>query len=1187
MKIYLLFLKFLFVILICNALAGQTIQLNEIVSSNATIIEDEDGDYSDWIEIYNSSEDKIEMEGFGLSDDFDEKYKWIFPSIKINPKSYLMVFASGKNKLDYVASWDAIITESDSWYYHVGKTEPPDDWAESLNPPYGWNVGKSGFGYGDNDDNTNIDETISFYARKSILIEDIERVSKIIFHIDFDDGYVAYLNGKEFSRVNMGLEGSLVTHTTIATDLHEADIKSGGFPDPIIIDMKKFPLNEGMNILAVQVHNRSLSSSDLSCIPFLTVGYNFEKLNIRDPDLKMSLPNSYLHSNFKIESSGEKLIISNPIGTILDSVSTGLIPTDKSRGRIQESKTWSLFDSPTPGSSNITYSYQGFLSDPNISIETGFYNLSQNVNISHQDEEAIIYYTINGTVPDQNSNQYVNQITINKNTVLRATAFKEGWLKSRTVTKSYIFDNDYDLPSFFLTVKPQDFFHPDSGIYVKGPNAENSYPYFGANFWKDIEKPAHIEILDSNGDSYSADAGVKIFGAWSRGHAQKSLSLFARKKYGPSSFNYKFFKDLDYDNYEAFVLRNSGNDWNSTILRDGYVSTLVSDIDIDRLSYRPSQLYINGMYWGIHNLREKTNEHYLSAHHGIDVEDLDIIGINNSAPNNFELIHGSSADYYDLVEYVSNQNLSDQEKFAHISSKIDIEEYINYQIVQIFIDNRDWPGNNVKLWKDNRKNGKWRWIIYDTDFGLGLNSPLIAHELNTLKFALDPNGPFWPNPPWSTLFFRKLIQNNSFKNQFINTFSDYLNTVFTPKNLNTKLDSLKNNIFNFIPSHKQRWGTMQNWNNEINEIKNFNNERSRFVRAHLQQEFNLEESKNLFLTISPPNSGKINIGAIAISDNQWVGSYYPGIPISIKAIPKKGYKFLKWKENSITTNEISHDLANNNKLTAIFEIAEINNNPIVITEINYNSADEFDTGDWVEFYNKTNATIDLAGWKFKDNNNSHIYNFENNVIIEPKSFFIVSKDPLKIKSKFSNLRNIYGPFDFGLGKDDEIRLYNRSDQLVDSIQYQSRHPWPIEADGDGATLELINPLLDNSKYSSWVASKENGTPGYKFSSSENLSITDEILTPKEIHLLQSYPNPFNSTLTIPIEVSSSEPIILLITNILGQEIKRFDLNKLPFGKNKILWKMNAGDGKEISSGIYIIYLKTSSNFQSQKILYLK
>ena len=225
---------------ISDVLIGQNIQLNEIVSSNATIIKDEDGDYPDWIEIFNNSDSNISIDGFSLSDDLNEIGKWTCPAISMKPKSFLVVFASGKNKLDFVIMWDAIIKEADDWFYFVGNSEPTLDWNKSLIAPSGWNVGASGFGYGDSDDNTVIEKTLSVYVRKNFQIDDPKNVAQMIFHLDYDDGYIAYLNGKEFSRANMGPIGSSVFYNTSAYDLHEAEIKSGGFPDPIFLDLNEF-----------------------------------------------------------------------------------------------------------------------------------------------------------------------------------------------------------------------------------------------------------------------------------------------------------------------------------------------------------------------------------------------------------------------------------------------------------------------------------------------------------------------------------------------------------------------------------------------------------------------------------------------------------------------------------------------------------------------------------------------------------------------------------------------------------------------------------------------------------------------------------------------------------------------------------------------------------------------------------
>ena len=153
-----------------------------------------------------------------------------------------------------------------------------------------------------------------------------------------------------------------------------------------------------------------------------------------------------------------------------------------------------------------------------------------------------------------------------------------------------------------------------------GPNASNDFPYFGANFWEDWERPIHFEIVDPNRGGYAADAGVKVFGGWSRAFPQKSLSFFSRSYLGPSSFEYSFFPNSDINDYEAFVLRNSGNDWESTVLRDGFTTSLTENLNIDHQQYRPAVLYINGDFWGIQNLREKINEHFIASNHNIDAQ---------------------------------------------------------------------------------------------------------------------------------------------------------------------------------------------------------------------------------------------------------------------------------------------------------------------------------------------------------------------------------------------------------------------------------------------------------------------------------------------------------------------------------------------------------------------------------------
>ena len=219
---------------------------------------------------------------------------------------------------------------------------------------------------------------------------------------------------------------------------------------------------------------------------------------------------------------------------------------------------------------------------------------------------------------------------------------------------------------------------------MKGPSASPDFPHFGANFWEDWERSAQFEIFDINGNNYKANAGIKIFGGWSRGNPQKSFSVFARKKYGTSNFEVQLFQG-DIQNYESFVLRNSGNDWDQTLLRDGYLVSLIRGIDIDYQQYRPVLSYINGEYWGIYNIREKISEHFISSHHDVPTDDIDLLAYNGAFEDNLETIHGTKNDYMNLINFISSNDVSDATVFEAINDWIDIEQYIKYQVIQTFI----------------------------------------------------------------------------------------------------------------------------------------------------------------------------------------------------------------------------------------------------------------------------------------------------------------------------------------------------------------------------------------------------------------------------------------------------------------------------------------------------------------------
>lgn len=277
------------------------------------------------------------------------------------------------------------------------------------------------------------------------------------------------------------------------------------------------------------------------------------------------------------------------------------------------------------------------------------------------------------------------------------------------------------------------------------------------------------------------------------------MAIFKRNKYDTKKIDYQIFPDKAIDHFEAIVLRNSGNDWTSTMFRDAMMQYLIKDnMDIEIQAYQPAIVYLNGEHWGIHNIREKINEHFIAANRNVDSEKIDLL------ENDGVVINGDNTDYNSLIEFLKDNDVQESDNYAYVKDQMDIDNFMNYMVAQIYFDNTDWPGNNVKYWRLNDTKSKWRWIIYDTDFGFGMYNPNACSN-NTLEFATEENGPGWPNPPCSTFLLRTLLENETFRHSFINHFADHLNTTFTATRVNEFIAQMKAGIEPEMIRHRQRW----------------------------------------------------------------------------------------------------------------------------------------------------------------------------------------------------------------------------------------------------------------------------------------------------------------------------------------------------------------------------------------------
>jgi hypothetical protein len=896
--------SFLLISLLIPANIIGQIVINEISAHKGYL--DEYGENTDWIEITNSLNTSFNLDNFYLSDEQGDLDKWQFPNYVISPNEKLIICASGKSSSNYPNHWESLVKAEEDWKYSLGSSSISDDWNTNNFNDQSWLVGQGGFGYGDNDDNTIIaSNTISVYLRKTFDIQDINDISHLTLHADYDDGFVAYLNGTEIMRSN-NFNTFFPSFNTITNNNHEAVLYSGGIPEYKLFSFEDVSdlLVQGNNLLAIQVHNSSYTSSDLSSNFYLSAGIISTNLNYQSLPSWLIPPTIHMHSNFKL-SNGETVIISNTSGNISDSIS---VPNDLfnglSYGRLPDiSNNWCYFNSPTPSlSNNNSTCYAGILEKPVINPPSGWYtNL---VNVSVNNSVNTIRYTTNGDIPDENDPIYNSSLSFNSSTVFSARSFaNSNYIPSEVSDRTFIINElNHNLPVFSIITDYDNLWDWNTGIYVMGPNADvNNYPHFGSNFWQPWSKFSRIEFFNKDRvKQFESQVDLEIHGGWSRAEPQKSFRIDSKSIY-KGSIDYPLIPGKsNITEFNNFNLRNGGqHGWNDRV-QDGMISRVVKTTNIDRMGYEPAIVYLNGEYWGLYGIREKIDEHYVESNHGISSDKVDLL-------NRDSALVGTSDHFLKSYDLLMGTPVNDSSFLPLFESRFDKDNYIDYFITQTYIQNMDWMGiawglNNVKIWRPDTTGGKWRYVLYDTDASFGYFGQNIYD--NYLNYARFPSV-----SSQHSQIFNRILLNNEFKCQFANRYDDLINTIFQPINFNQVSNGLKNQISSAIPDHINLWAnqggglnSFSQWNNALTNISNYNTARINTARLHLNQSLNLQGQKNIQLDVSPPSSGKINISTVTPENYPWNGVYHGGCPINIKAIPDSGFTFSHWENNPIINN---------------------------------------------------------------------------------------------------------------------------------------------------------------------------------------------------------------------------------------------------------------------------------------------
>jgi len=768
------------------------------------------------------------------------------------------------------------------------------------------------------------------------------------------------------------------------------------------------------------------------------------------------------------ESEGGFLSILDKNGTIIDQIAYPNQLTNISYGRTTDGgDTFGYFTRSTRNSSNNgVLTSNTVVVEPEFSLPGGFYSSAIQVSISCQTADAKIYYTLDGSNPGTNKNLYAGEpLLINSSTTLRAQAFAEGFLTGTIASSTYMINERVpDLPVVFLSVDPYYLYDDSIGIYCEGVNGivagGMSKP---ANFNQDWTRPANFEYLD-NDIKINQLVGISISGNATRSYDQKSLKIKASGKYGKSLLKNNFFPNKPNMRLKSILLRNGGQNFTDGGIRDAFLQRTSNVLNLDYLDYQPAVVYINTNYWGYMDIRERSNSSYVTSNYGYDEDDVDVI------ENNWlsEVSEGNTKKYEDLKNYISTSDLSNDQVYDSVLKMVDIDSYLNYMAVELFVANDDWPLNNQKLFCP-RENGRWRWIMQDLDMGYKFsNKNMLGDFLNSTssKFSLR--------------MITYLLKNERFKQRYIDTQCLVAASVFNPVRVNRILDDIQSKIAKEYLFHEVKWGIKHDYHNKLDYSIQFHKDMTVLLRktafVNLQTNFKLDTT-SLFINSNEPMA-QMTFNTLQMPALPYDGMYFKGKVINLSTPQYVGEKqFKHWKicqaSNDAVLNsslEMELTISNPTTIEAVYEEKAVGRRKgLYINEVAASSNtfvdNYFKKEDWIELYNNSTTLVNLNGYYLSNTlENLQLFKFEEyqdqKLTIPGNGFSIVwCSNEVQRGSNHANFKLPKEGGQLFLSADDE----SGHPTIVDSLTYKSvneyfsfgRYP-----DGGDDLYQMVIPTIE-------------------------------------------------------------------------------------------------------------------------------
>ena len=739
---------------------GQVV-ISEFMEKNRAVLRDEDGDFSDWIELHNQSGEAVSLAGWTISDK-ESKLGWPLPELMLEPGQRLLLFASGKDRQGEQLHTDFALSGEEGVYLRnehgtlissalCGDCEADvamalqadGSYEKSLYPTPGYENSKAGYGA--------FQESLS--SESPLVINEV-----VVFNRSTLPQKDAYYDWVELKNVS--------SQPLLLSDYCLSDDRD----DPV-----QFRLPE-----------QELQPGELWVV-FCTKE-------------QPALP-SAVSTGFGLDDGNEQLYLSDNQGQLLDFVSLRDIPYNASYGRQAGETGWFYFASASPGEDN-SGGCRTVAEKPVSLTKDGVYNGVEGMTVELS-ATGSIRYTLDGSAPTADSLEYTGPIFVDRTTVIRAVNLEEGALPSRTLSLSFILNENHSLPVLsLLTDSPWAF----------------DMMYNGRQ--KGIELPASLSLYDG-GEGFTMGCGVSMNGETSLVLPKKNMAVRFRDAYGQATLNYDIYGGgvTEFTN----LLLRSGQDFPRAIIRNELCQELCAQAT-DRVVNQRSEycvLYINGVYSGIYSLKEKTNEQLYASLAGVSRDSVTVMEANVPLDSEF---------YQEVVAFCQFNDMSLPENYQHFCDIFDVDSLIDWLILEGYCANTDVSSGNVRYCRSTENDGKWRLMFYDLDATF---SDVGSVYLNLMSEYAQQNRQV-------SFFIVPLMANEEFQDRFLTRAAELMGSVLTVENVFTQMDRLCAMVRPEVERDYGRFNrTEEDWDFALEEIR-------QLLVNHDWQKLNIDNLCGLF-----------------------------------------------------------------------------------------------------------------------------------------------------------------------------------------------------------------------------------------------------------------------------------------------------------------------------------------------------